>query len=485
MAPYVRTPAVPGVALLTPEGRAVSEHGELLSLDEWPDGTRLWASYQTVYDLVRAGHGEALCWNHEEIRWRHERFEEHWTRRASDANVVKIPFDQLDVKIALEAFCRWRDWLGRYGASPTGTSGSAAWSLLRARLEQPLYTGGGERPPLDRTVGGRQQMGPAGKGRFEGPLVHLDLPAAYASTLAGLRYGGQWLRYRDPAAVAVQLSRYAGSDHPVFVRAKVRVPKNLLGPLVKRQRRKPRSFMESMLLGQTYPTGTTVQGVWTWEEVAAAEDAGAKIVKLTECWIHRSGHYPFHAWWEAIQDGRKMPGLAGQLAKVTGNALWGRFCMDASTGVRTIRSRNGVLAARPIAGGSQAWPAHDLAETVSGRVRARLYWLMVDAGDRLVSAHTDGAWLVGGVNEPHPESSEAVKRETTGHAEPDPISARMGEQGWRQSQRARRLDLLNPQRLRYWPDPPQPWEPAIVYAGMPAEHGARMFETEWVREFPA
>lgn len=450
--PYKRTPVAPAVALLTPEGQAVSESGELLDLDAWPDGVRLWASYDTVYGLVRDGRGEALCWNHEEIRWRHRRYEDGWQRRPSDANVVKMPFDQLEPHIQLMAFATWRDWLAGFGASPTGTSGSAAWSLLRARLQGRLYTGGGERPPLDRTVGGRQQLGPAGPGAFAGRLVHLDLPAAYAATLAGLRYGGQWLHFSDRQAMSIQLARYGGTDHPVFARARVRVPANALGPLVRRSRRRPRSFMEAMLLGQQYPAGCVLQGVWTWEELQAAEAGGCRIARVLDVWVHRSGHFPFAPWWEAIQEGRRLPGLAGQLAKVTGNALWGRFCMDASTGVRSIRSKNGTLVARSLAGGSQMWPAHDLAETVSGRVRARLYALMVAAGETLVSAHTDGAWL---------------------------LRAPAYVDGWRETGTARRLELIDPQCLRYWPDPAQPWEPAVVYAGVPAERAGRMFDDAW------
>lgn len=499
--PYVKTPAAPTVAILTPEGVPVSERGQILDLDDWPAGHRLWASYETVYALVRTGRGEALCWNHEEIRWRHRRFEEGWTKRASDAAIVKIPFDQLSLESSLSSFVAWRNWLASWGASPTGTSGSAAWSLLRASLQRKLFTGSGERPPLDRTVGGRQQMGPAGQGSFSGKLVHLDLPAAYASTLAGLRYGGQWLE--SPWVVA---ERYAGSDHPVFVRARVRVPAGLLGPLVSRQRRKPRSFMESMLLGQTYPSGRVIQGVWTWEEVAAAEQAGATIVKVLQAWVHRSGHHPFWPWWEAIQEGRRMPGLAGQLAKVTGNALWGRFCMDSSAGVRSIRSKNGTLTARPMVGGSQSWPAHDLAETVSGRVRAKLYGLMVEAGDSLVSAHTDGAWIKGDDDGPlqDAERSTAVSRrqrdlrEGRGHdsgtrvarAEDGTGAASGGcrrdlaggalGRGWRVSAHARRLDLLDPQTLRYYPTPPTAdGGPMVVYAGVPAERAEAMFDKRW------
>src|ERR1035437_796752 len=107
-----------------------------------------------------------------------------------------------------------------------------------------------------------------------------------------------------------------------------------------------------------------------------------------------------------------MPGLAGLLAKVTGNALWGRFCMDPrSQGRRSIRSRNGKIGSRelPLRGGLP--PAHDLAELVSGRVRAELYRLMVAAGDDLLSAHTDAAWIRGGeARSKHHGVTEAASR---------------------------------------------------------------------------
>jgi hypothetical protein len=447
------------VALLDRDGRPVGEDGEMLSLDEWPAETTLFAAYDVVYDLVRGGRGEALCWNGEEIRWRHRRFEDGWRRRRSDANVIKLPFSGLKPSVQMAGFRAWRDWLASYGAAPTGTSGSSAWSLLRARLTAPLVTNAGERPPLRFTVGGRQELGPRGRGLFLGRLAHLDLPAAYASTLAGLRYGGVWLHTSDSEA----LKRYEGTDNPVFVRARVRVPDGVYGGLVRRPGRRPRSTLESVLLGNDYPTGRVLQGLWTWEELEAAERHGTRVLKILEGWVHRSGRYPFQRWWEAIQAGREMPGLAGQLAKVTGNALWGRFCLDvASGGKRTIRSRNGEIVSRPLPARGQQWPAHDLAETVSGRVRARLYDLIMEVGDGLVCAHTDGAWIMNG--------GDASGKVQTSDRE---------AAGWRLKEQARRLELLNPQKLRYWPRPPRRWEPAVVYAGVPAERAGVIFEREW------
>lgn len=460
---------VPRVALLVDggdRGRAVSEDGELLDLEDWPSGTRLWAAYSTVFDLVRAGVGEAKCWRDEEIQWRHGRLDEDgWVKRGSDANVIKLPFAGLPVEAQLRGFAGWRDKLSGFGATPTGTSGSAAMSLLKASLERKLTTSSGDHPPIRFTVGGRQELGPGGPGRYQGELVHLDLPAAYARTLAGLRYGGEWFRTDDPFAW--------GPEYPVFIKAIVAVPELPYGPLVRRPRRAPTSHLESVLLGGWYPVATRLQGAWTREEIQAAIDHGCRLLRVLDAWVHRSAWFPFARWWAMVEEGRAEGGLVGALFKITGNALWGRFCLDPTLGgSRSIRALNGGgnLASRPLRLGRMPWPAHDLAETVSGRIRARLYDLMMKAGDRLISAHTDGMWLLGdpgdlGVGYAGTES---------------PVTEPPGSpNSWRIKERARRLDVLDPQVLRYWPDPPHPAEPFHVVSGVPAEHAAAFFQQRW------
>jgi hypothetical protein len=77
--------------------------------------------------------------------------------------------------------------------------------------------------------------------------------------------------------------------------------------------------------GKRYPTGKSMQGIWTYEEILAAERVGCSVT-ITEAWKHSSPiDSPFRQWWAAVQDGREMQGMAGLLAKTTGNALWGMF----------------------------------------------------------------------------------------------------------------------------------------------------------------
>ena len=106
--PYKLRPRTPVVALLLPNGKAVDEFGSNINLDklneQLPENppVRVWTNHEISHSLVRKGFGEALCWNNEEIRWRHRHFEDGWKNRPSDVFVLKTPFpmkgDELDVR---------------------------------------------------------------------------------------------------------------------------------------------------------------------------------------------------------------------------------------------------------------------------------------------------------------------------------------------------------------------------------------------------
>jgi len=452
--PYRLHPVAPTVALLTPDGEALSEHGERLDFDDWPKGVRCYASYDTVYQLVRAGRGEALTWNREEVKWRHRRRDDGplgWHPRPSDVSVIRLAFDDDAPEMTLRALALWRDWLASYRAAPTGTTGSAAWSLLRARLEAPLWTRVGDMPPLKFTCGGRIEKGPRGPGLYTGDLSHFDLPAAYASELGQLKYGGRWL---DTSTVNVKHGPewWALEGRPVFVRAIVRVPDLDFGLLLRRPSRHGYGYLSAMLQQELpFPRGKRVQGVWTWQELETAISYGAKVQRILGVWAHLASTRPFVPWWEAVQAGRRMPGLAGVLAKATGNALWGRFAMDPTlAGERHIRSMNGKLQDRKLWRRPGLPADHALAETVSGRVRAKLTAAMLAAGTNLVCAHTDGLWT-----------------EQPG----DPPD------GWRCDKSARRVDMLEPFQLRWYPR--GGGGPRVIMAGVPHLLAKETFEQRW------
>jgi hypothetical protein len=334
-------------------------------------------------------------------------------------------------------------------------------SLLRATLEATLFCTMGEAPPLLQTMGGRLEMGAAGAGSFTGQLEQWDMPAAYAAEIGALSYGGRWWR-SDDLGVQHDPEWWAQRGRPVFVRGRVNVPAGVMGPLIRRPKKRTsmlRLHLEAMTVPR-FPAGS-LEGIWTWHELQAALERGCELRQIRDCYVHLGGRPVFAPWWAAVQDGRSARGLAGALAKMTGNALWGRFCMDVSIqGDRTIRrrpkGRRRLVQEHVPHRGAGPKPAHDLAETVSGRVRARLYRAMVAAGDTLISAHTDGLWL---------RHSDAV--------------AQLERDGWRMKEAARRLDVIDPQTLRYWRR--RRAEPDYVMAGRTALEAPEAFAKLWTQ----
>lgn len=454
--PYKLRPAPPLVCLLDDAGFYQHEDGAT-TLSPPAAGYRTWASVDTIEALVAAGQGEALCWGGTPIRWRPDRLDEpSWRNRPTDVIGLHTVFPADPVR-ALAGLVAWRDWLDSEGASPIGTFGASSWSLLRAQLSEPLYLATKNGPPIRWTLGGRQQVGLHGTGTFRGRLEHWDMQAAYARTLGGLRYGGRWHRFDkpDPGKLA-HLTRCG----PTYVRGAVRVPRSLaFGPLPRRPKRATSPWETALNRAVEYPAGVTLRGVWTWPELAAAHEAGC-TVKPETAWTHLAGGNepePFRNWLQAVERGREMPGFAGQLAKITGNALWGRFCPEPAGhhtilcfvgGKRQVRR----FEHRYIPEFNKDAP---LAEYVAGTVRARLYGLLASAGDRLVSAHTDGGWLQEGYDPPSPD--------------------------WRQKGAASRLDLVSPQFLRYWPVAGD-GQPEYVVAGVIPSRAAQVFDEVWAEQ---
>lgn len=463
---YVREPGHFQVAALTEDGLLRHEGGGLYHPDELPEGTRAFGQWDIVRGLMRAGVGEALCWNSEEVKWRRtpRPEEEDWVNRPTDVAVHRVHVHlRRRERAFLDDLVAWRDWLRRAGArAASGTVGSEAMSLLRASLQgqPPIITGqafsvASDRPPIRWTRGGRLQDGPRGQGSHRGQLVQLDLPSAYSSLLGGLRYSGAWLQI-DTRGRHFD-SWLTGSDEvPMFVRCQVEVPELPTGPLLRPTRRRQNFITmqtDGMLKGDRvpdppYPSGCYLAGTWTRAEIVAAMRAGC-TVEVQQAWVHRSDRHPFRAWWETILAGREeLHGEHGELlVKMTGNALVGQFSREG--GRRSIRGGGRRL--RRLPAGFQPYPAHDLAEYVTGTTRARLYELIRWAGDRLLTAHTDGAWLVDD-GTPYPE-------------------------GWRVKQRAHLLELLGPQAYRYWRGR---W-PTVVMAGAPPVEAEERFSEEWAR----
>lgn len=448
--PYTRPPKPRELALLVDHDRVLAEDGGTRSLRTLDRKLQVWCGQDRVLDLMREGHGKAICWRGQPIRYQPN------PRAGYRVQVLGLTVPDEDDR-ALAGLVGWRDWLAGEGAAPLGSLGSSAKSLLRATLERTLWTTApaAQSPPIRWTVGGRQQLGPAGAPLERvGTIRHYDLRAAYAQTLSELRYGGHWHRMRTDER---RLHLFAVA-HPLFVRARVRLPGGFPGPLVKRERKDHSAMLAHF---PAYPTRGRLQGIWTWEEVEQARAMGAGVTIL-DAWGHASaGWRPFLPWWEAVERGRNgLHGFASTLAKATGNALWGQFCIQPG-GKRSILfyERRGSRVVRRVElldGHSGPRPAHDLSELLTGLVRARLQAFMRAAGERLCSAHTDGGWTDC----------------TDGWA--------YREEGWRLKETATRIRVLDPQMLAYRIGRQE----SYVVAGWPARLAGGQFEATWEQKGP-
>ena len=454
--PFKNPPRVPRIALVNDEGEFIDENGDTFNLNEEYKfrlgEVVVFILWDTAMSLVRNEKGEILRWNTKDIRWRAIRYpdENIWKPRPFDAGIIQFPlgFDYRFEKI-MKQLIEYRDWLVSEGAKPHCSSGTTSLSLLRAKLDGKLITGLGSCPPIKYTRGGRTLMGLEGKGQFEGKIIHWDLPAAYASTMGNIFYNGSW-EVRPFNSAVKAYNRGA----PVFCQATVEIPGLHFGPLPETIRRGNNPLEGAMLNAFGYAKDGTVNGVWTLDELIAAEEVGCKITPEIS-WAMLSARQPFLPWWNAIQRGRELSGeISRSLAKRAGNALWGMFCTDPDSRVKKVivHCEKGKTKTRRIEFRRNAQkPGHDLAEAISGSVRAKLYQHVVIADKHLICGHTDGIWVKGNYDAP---------------------------EGWKVKQMARRIDVLDPQTFRYFHGRQQV---GIVMAGIPPKLAEEKFEQRWVK----
>lgn len=458
--PFKNPPKRPRVALVNDEGIITDEYGNQFR-DESSYKFRLgdivvFILWDTAMALTKSGVGEILRWNTKDIRWRATKHLEEniWKPRPLDAGIIQFPvgFD-FNFDRVLSQLIEYRDWLVDEGAKPHCSSGTTSLSLLRAKLDDKLITGLGSCPPIKYTRGGRTLMGLEGKGKFEGKIVHWDLPAAYASTMGNILYNGSW-EVRPFNSAIKAYNRGA----PVFVQATVNIPGLPFGPLPETIRRGNNPLEGAILNTFGYAKDGTVSGVWTLNELEAAEEVGCEV-KPEISWAMLSARQPFLPWWQAIQRGRELSGeISRSLAKRAGNALWGMFCTDPDSRVKKVivHCENGKTKTRRIEFRRNAQkPGHDLAEAISGSVRAKFYQHVVAANTHLICGHTDGVWVKGNYDVP---------------------------EGWTIKQMARRIDVLDPQTFRYFVGQQHI---GIVMAGIPPKLAEEKFEQRWSKYIKA
>lgn len=430
-------------AVLVDEGRARSlDDGTLHDLARLPKGLRVYVAWDDADALARSGKGELVAWGDEPIRWRPQRKGDS-ARRLNDAVIVKLP---VDTRREFEhGIAAWAEWLHGENVNPGWSLGGSSMALLRASLRDPLVTTLGSLPPARWTLGGRQQCF-VEPGTVVHGAVQLDLPAAYTHVVGGLRYGGAWRECLDG------WRQWHGAGFPCLIRAHVKLPAGLqVGPLHRRPARRPESSVEEIAPTVPYPVKGSNTGLWTAAEIEQAENVGARI-QVTHAYVHCGGDLVFADWHDAIMEGRALPGYAGQLAKATGNALWGQFVIDDRKRLQ-VQRWNGSYKALPVqsSGGHQqrAW---DVGELVCGTVRAKLYDALSSYPDSLVCCHTDGLWIRDDGNDIMPEP-------------------------WRLKSDAAELHVLDQSKYRYRTRNARTF--TTVFSGVPATRADETFQRLW------
>jgi hypothetical protein len=442
-------------AFLADEGHALDESGRRVELSKLPEELRVFAPWETVDRFARDGVGELVAWGEEAIRWRHERRGDSHRRRP-DVVIVKVPTDPGSFAGGV---VEWSDWLRRYGIGPSWSLGSSSMSLLRSTLERELVTTNGALPEPRWTLGGRQQAWHE-PGTELGGLVQLDLQAAYTHVIGGLRYGGVWRAVEKPAAAMLDL--FHDADLPILAHALVNLPDGIsLGPLPRRPQRRPEPGYDELAPNVPYPVAGRLSGLFSYDELRAARDAGARV-RVDRAYVHTCGDRVFGSWLDAVLDGRELTGYAGQLAKSTGNALWGQFVIDDRKLLAVLRWDQGRFSRLPVQGSKgHAVRAWDLGELVCGAVRAELFRTLSKFPRRdLVAAHTDGAWL---------RDSALVDFALPG----------LEDRGWRVKKRAKRLRLLDQQHYAYLVPRGRSWH--YIVSGVPSSQAPELFDRLWSR----
>ena len=251
-----------------------------------------------------------------------------------------------------------------------GSFAGISMSLLRANLDRPILEKVNDLPVDFMSNGGRQII--MRPGYFTNAALW-DIKHAYPSTLGDLAIPVSWKRYN---CYGNRLPKVPSG----FARAVAHIPDLYLSPLPVAYHRRT-----------DYPVNTDIMGVWTFNEIYSAMDAGCRV-EVLEYWV--GGHYqrPFGAWWGMMQDiFRELSGPPLYLAKIAANGFVGGF---AANGRRSSKwYENGTLTYGEV---SKRMPTLSMPTNtlVVSSIRNRLWEeVCVPYAGAVIAAHTDGAIL--------------------------------------------------------------------------------------------
>lgn len=441
------------MAILLDENTILHEDGKTYPIEKTPKDTRIWSAWnEQMMDIWKHKKiGELLVYAEDPIRWRKTVSNEdhYWgtTANGQDVYLLKTTAFPEKHEEALQAFIDFRNWVEEYGGKASGTVASISWSIWKASLVKDFVSPTNWPKAIKFPIGGRLVPCKEENSCFIGNFVQWDMQAAYAKRLGNIKFGGnkaKWIEVKEKSHYA----EMAKKGVPVYVVAKVWVPRMVHGPLPQRRQ----SYSPFSYSPIHYWTNRQIYGTWTYQEIEQAELAGCTI-KVERVWVHAGGELNFQNWWTIIEEGREsLVGFAKYLAKATGNSLWGQFAFrekrrkvrwyeDGKRYHRIIMPRIGNRPKSP-----------ELSDQLSGQIRADLYAFLMTAEDDILQANTDGAWVI----------------EKEGF-HPTEI--------WRVKKRAHVMEFIDASAYRYWE--PGNIDPTYVMAGVPFDVQQKSFDSVW------
>jgi hypothetical protein len=327
-------------------------------------------------------------------------------------------------------------WLRQYGIPPSSIS-SMAWKLFRASLNDTVTLGFNPDISENAFFGGRQEISRPNTYKH---VKSLDIHAAYPSAMAS----------RDVSLTMREVDARTNLDPALsgLARATVTVPADLRHPPL------PVRIAPQLIQFQW----GQLEGTWSWIELDAAKKLGCDV-QVHQCWAPGRTADLFGGWWDMAQQGRTLPGKAGQLAKAIANSTWGQFAMrgDERSQIswaddRGLQHFETQLPARAI---PHKWGLHIACE-VTSRVRTQTLMEGMYGVGNAIHVDTDGLIV--------PASAA------------DPINSGNGFGQWRVKEKIRTLELRAPQFYRYQREQEDYIDWHYVASGMNKDLARRTFE---------
>lgn len=441
--PYVRTAQDRPVGLVLSPTKVIGEW----TGTRWKNVPRKAALYcnaaRTMRPLYERGECEAVYWK-KSARIRSLTGWKWWHPTTNDPHTVYFLRETLNRIPEAERFgalLEFVSFIRAAGGSPGSPVGMLN-SLMRVSLSE-SFTESSINVPTDYIWRGSRVQQADRMAREYGFTDLWDIRAAFPSALANAYVPRRWRHY--PAGVDSDLP-----DAPAgYARAIVYVPWFMHGPIPNVSAHRP-----------DFPTEGFVRGIWSFDELRAAEAVGCELYIL-EFWTGSMFRQPFKEWGRMVRELRAAVGRdAERLVKMAANRYVGKFAMDGH------RERSRYVK------GTEKWiieRGHKRPESitvhglVTANVRAELFTNGIHPYPaHFIFCHTDGVAL-------------QADEYTTEMRPPD--------DRWAIKAEMERLLLINPQRYAYVAAPPdiEPGNWRYVVAGIPQEVASDFFDDRWLR----